>query len=176
MMVDFETLTKEEARKVLGNFLELESKAVHDMLSTASAEGIDGGFSVGSVVPVLEWVVAKLNTVPKEPDETLPWWIRECDSYVEGLFEFDRPSEVLVLRAAYYMGESFVRNFELLSWSTGNPETVEHNMPVVIGFQDGMEMAPVMIVRNLTRRILSGRGAGEDIKHVVDKWVSFVPQ
>lgn len=108
-------------------------------------------------------------------NSSLPAWIRECDSYLSGLEEFDEPSKVLVLRASYYLGESFVRYSDKLSWATGNLDTAEQNMPVITGFSDELEMAPMLVTENLFLRILADGAPYEDINRAIESWLSDIP-
>jgi hypothetical protein len=171
----FESLTPEEAQAFLENYLKVEENAVKELLIAVKSEGICADFTIPSVSPVLKWILDKIKTIPQQADETLPKWIRECDSYIRGLIDFDEPSKILVLRASYYLGESFVRYADVLTWATGDRETAEQNMPVVTGFQHGIEMAPMLIVENLSLRILADGAPYEDIDRAIKGWLSDVP-
>jgi hypothetical protein len=170
----FESLSREEAKTFLDRFLEVESSHVNEVLERCSSEGVRANLGVDSVTPFMRWVATKLKTVPTAPDKQLPMWIRQTDSYAKNLFELDDVSKVLTLRAAYFLGESFVRSFHNLHWTIGNPETAEANMPVVGGFQSGLEMAPILIAENLLRRVIAEPNKQSDIDKAVDYWVGKV--
>jgi hypothetical protein len=172
----FESLSKQEAEAFLKNYLGVESKAVLEMIAAIEKDNILADFSIQSIPGVLKWLFDKIKTIPKQVDETLPKWIRECDSYLNGLFDFDEPSKVLILRASYYWGECFVRYSDILSWTIGNSETAEQNMPVVAGFVDEIEMAPLLIVENLFLRILADGAPYEDINRAIESWLSDIPK
>jgi hypothetical protein len=55
----------------------------------------------------------------------------------------------LVLRAAYFLGESFAKDYPELHWGRGNRETALQNMPVISGFKGNIEMPPIMVTENL---------------------------
>lgn len=170
----FESLSHEEAKTFLDRFLEVESVRINEVLEQCSSEGVRATLGVDSVVPFMRWIATKLKTGPVAPDMHLPMWIRKTDSYAQNLFEFDEVSKILTLRAAYFLGESFVKSFRNLHWTIGNSETAEANMPVVAGFQSGLEMAPLLIAENLLRRVIAEPSKQSDIDKAVDFWVQKV--
>jgi hypothetical protein len=119
----------------------------------------------------MRWALERLNVASMLPDASLPTWITATESYQRGLFEFDEPSQSIVLRVAYYMGECFVRNFSCLVWSVGDAGSALQNMPVVTGFDHRIEMAPVLIANNLFRRVLHGSGNEHTFNVAVDRWL-----
>lgn len=171
----FESLSKKEAEIFLENYLSVESKAVAEMVAEAEKDGINADFSIQSTSYVLKWILDKVKTIPKETDSSFPAWIRECYSYVSGLVDFDEPSKVIVLRASYYLGESFVRYSDELSWATGNSDTAEQNMPVITGFKGQIEMATMLVTENLFLRILEDGAPTEDINRAIESWLSDIP-
>lgn len=168
--VFFESLSHDDAKVFLERFLTVESAHIAELLKQCSSEGLKTNFDIDSVAPFMRWVAAKLKTIPKAPDSQLPCWIRESGSYARNLFEFDDLSKLLTLRAAYYLGESFVRNNHGLHWTTGNLETAEANMPVVSGFRSHLELAPILIAENLLRRVIAEPGKMADIDKAIDFW------
>lgn len=167
----FDSLSTIDAEAFLGHFLETECKSVDDLISKAGNDGIKADFSIESLAPVLCWIYRALRIVPQEPDESLPGWIKECISYKSNLFDFDGESKVMILRGAYYLGETFVRSSKKLYWSIGNQETAVKNMPVVRGFRHGLEMAPMLVVENVYGRIFSGAGTEADIETMISYWL-----
>lgn len=168
----FESLTPEDAQTFLQNFLDVESSAAESLLTSLPEDAQIERYSIDSVAPILRSLIANLNAVEKTPDEDIPIWVRNCPSYARGLFEFDDPSKALVLRGAFYFGESFVRSYSCLSWQTGNPDTAEQNMPVVSGFRSLLEMAPMLVVDNLFRRIIADHAEPEVFDAAVSYWKS----
>ncbi len=168
----FESLTVEEARIFLSRFLEEEKVATEKLVAAAKSAGLSADYNVESLVPLFWWVAGGLKTIPREPDLSLPDWIRNSTSYTENLFDFDNESKIVVLRSAYYLGETFIRSFQGLQWRIGNAETALQNMPVVHGFRHKLEMAPMLVAENLFGRILSGNGGLGDVQKMVSTWVS----
>ncbi len=101
----FESLSKQEAESFLNNYLSVESKAFLGMIGLIEKDNIIVDFSIQSIPIILKWIFDKIKTIPMQIDETLPKWLIECDSYSKGLFDFDEPSKVLILRASYYLGD-----------------------------------------------------------------------
>lgn len=168
----FESLTRDDAAIFLQNFLDVESSAAPVFLASLPTELGTQSYLIDSVAPVLRFLSKQLTTSRKDPDETLPSWITDSPSYARGLFEFDNTSKTLILRGAHYLGESFVRSRSQLTWKTGHPDTAEQNMPVVSGFQSSLEMAPMLIVDNLFRRMIADKAEPEIIDAAVGFWIS----
>jgi hypothetical protein len=171
----FERLSPAEAQEFLASFLREEREAVERMLESADRDGVRGDYSLSSVAPVFSWILDKIRTTPRIPDPSLPWWIRDSGGYARNPFDFDDPSKALVLRAALYLGESFVRAFDRLEWAIGDPETAEQQQPVVRGFVGRLEMAPILVAENMLRKALDGRITVEGIRRVVERWTEKVP-
>lgn len=166
----FAELSTDEAREYLDRFLHLESQSIGGLFAECSKDGVVSDYSLRSVAPLLRWVATKLTVIPTSPDERLPEWIRNTDSYANNLFEFEEPSKLLLLRAAFYLGESFVRSFRTLRWTIGNTEYAQAKMPVVSGFQKGLEMAPILIIENLFGRVVADPTKVGDIDRAIEYW------
>jgi hypothetical protein len=170
----FESLTPQDAQAFLDRYLEVEREATRSMIPSAQEEGVVADFSVSSVPAFLKWILRKLQTVSRDPDETLPDWIRESESYKRGLIEFEDTSKPLVMRASYYLGESFVRQYHRLSWGVGQPDSIEYKMPVVAGFRHELELAPILVAENIYLGIF-GQGASiESIDEAISGWQELV--
>jgi hypothetical protein len=170
----FEKLSLDEAKALLSRFRELESSKIEEMRKQIAFEGFELNFSIQSVAPCIRWTSARLETFPREPDPRLPLWIRNTDSYRNNLFEFDEPSKSLTLRAAYYLGESFVRSHGNLRWGTGNLDYAYANMPVIAGFRSGHELAPAVVTDNLLREVVRDPSKLPEIESTIELWNSFV--
>jgi hypothetical protein len=116
----FDQLSSADARKFLENFLEQEKEGFLSMESELRDDGIDTRFRIENVEKVLLWVLGKLKTIAREPDTSLPTWIVNTPSYSQGLRDFDELSQILVMRAAYFLGEAFVESNPNLSWAVGD--------------------------------------------------------
>jgi|GEM_PF-2667643 len=169
-----DSLTTEEAQIVLRNFLEVEEKAVREMVPAATRDGIKADFSIASIAPMLVWIAGQLKQVPIEPPSDIPDWIRKEHEKNCGWMEFDEPSKVLIFRAGYYLGEAFVRNLRGLAWGTGHPDYADKNRPVVTGFTAGMEMAATTIAENMMWRINRTK-SDEHAKKAIAHWLSKAP-
>jgi hypothetical protein len=109
------------------------------------------------------------------PDPELPEWITASETYEANLFDFDEPSKVLVLRLAFYLGESFVRAHPQLSWAVGRKDTAPQGQPVVTGFMYNMEMPVLLVAENLVARANSHDAPAGDAARAVSVWESKVP-
>lgn len=166
----FEKLSQNEAHAFLRRFLEVESSKINKTVKKCTAAGLRMDYSIKSISPFMRWVLRKLTAVSRESDPAVPEWIRNTASYTTRLFDFDGPSEELVLQAAYYLGESFIRSHSSLRWGTGDINTFEANMPVVTGFQHDLELAPILIAENLLRRVTAEPKKIGDFQIAVESW------
>lgn len=166
----FEAMTPQEAREYLRGFLETESVALEAQRAGAEQSGVSMDFTVASLPSILRWIMGKVRIMRVPVPASEPDWIQEW--HKSGLIDFDEESKYWILRGAYYLGECFVRSYPSLRWGTGDPQYIEKNMPVVIGFRSGTEMAPMMIVENLFSRILGRNGSATDIDRAVTAWVT----
>jgi hypothetical protein len=60
-----------------------------------------------------------------------------------GFRDFAESSRSYVLRAAYYLGASFVSTYPVLRWEIGREQRPEVRQPVVTGFASGEDL-PVL--------------------------------
>jgi hypothetical protein len=168
----FEGLTKVEAKEYLDEFLFFGKGRGIKILEQKLHFTTDINYSVESISPIFKTLLTALKTVPQEPDLTLPEFIRNTESYKQNLFEFDEESKSVVMAGAYYLGESFVRNHEQLSWATGNTKFAQGNMPVVTGFKVKMELAVLLIAENMFGGIISGMCEENSIDVAIETWNS----
>ena len=137
--------------------------------------GIILDYSFDSIIALLDLFSKRVNTFPTVVDESLPWWIKQSDSYRDNLFKFDDASKLLIFIAAYYLGECFSKQFpDNLKWATGDIDSPEMNMQVITGFKHSIEMAPITIVKNLFSRIVKDRNATKDIRIAIEKWLELI--
>jgi hypothetical protein len=115
-----------------------------------------------------------LRAIPRELERDLPWWIKASPRYPEHLIDFDADSRILVVRAAYYLGAAFVNEHPGLSWATGRRDTAEQNMPVVTGFREQLELAPMLVAENLFLRMLGDKADPSIIDSAMEYWSSRV--
>jgi hypothetical protein len=173
----FERMTAAEAEEFLGHFRDIEADRMPSLVAEAREAGLTADFTVDSVAPLLLWLQRRTERVPIAADESLPEWLRTDESYIRSLFDLTSESKTLVLRGAYYLGQSFVQEWpHQLRWATGDTETALMNQPVVAGFQHELELSPLLVVENLFHRLHSRPESEGDIVKAVDKWRSFVPQ
>ena len=151
----FEALTDEEAKEYFDDFLDFGRGRAMKILSEKMHFTIDLDFQIDSISEVFISLLNEMNTIQRETDENLPDFIRSTESYKQNLFDFDESSKTIVLAGAFYLGETFVRSYESLSWGIGNREFAQGNMPVVKGFSQGMELAPILVAENMFRGMIS---------------------
>lgn len=170
----FDVMTTAEAREHLAGFLETERVVVKALEASARAVGIVMAYSLPSLSPSLKWIIQGMQIVRVPVDPNDASWVREY--YKDGFVEFTDDSKLLLLRAAYYMGECFVRSSSTLRWDVGDPEFAEKNMPVIAGFLHRMQLAPMMVCENIASRILRGAGTEQAVDTMVEAWIGLIPR
>lgn len=168
----FEALSKEEAQEYLDEFLLFGGNRGMEIINQIIPFAVDIDFSLDSLKPILKTLLASVKTIPRAPDETLPEFIRNTEEYKKNLFEFNETSKSVVLAAAYYLGETFAKRYDHLSWAIGNTEFAQGNMPVVTGFRYKVEMAPILIIENLFGRVISEMSDESTIDVAIESWIS----
>ncbi|MBK9165160.1 MAG: hypothetical protein IPM21_14850 [Acidobacteria bacterium] len=171
----FEAMAKEEAQEYLEEFLAFGKGSAIEILEQNLHFSDDVNFTVESLPNILKALIPTLRTIPKEADPNVPEFIRKTEDYKKGLFDFDDTSKLVVLAAGYYLGETFVRSFPLLKWTTGNIELLEGNMPVVAPFKNSIEMSPIMVIENLFAGVVSGIRQITAVDRAIVMWVNLTP-
>lgn len=166
----FDSMTSAEADNFLQEYVSTERQALEEVRRHVERSGVSVDMTLDSIEPVFGWIAARLRTLARDPDPSLPWWIRETESYQGGLLEFDEASNVLIMSASFYYGETFVHYSPTLSWGVGRGDTALKNMPVVDGFSHRLQLPPILIAENLFIDILSGSKGLEAVGQTVATW------
>ena len=127
--------TEAEARDYLARFLEE---------GAAWAEGLEpvADRSPASVPEVIARVAGVVELLDASPPGGAPDWVRDVvGEHGIGFRDFAETSRSCVLRAAYYLGASFVTTYPVLRWELGAPDTPESRQPVGPGFGAGDDLA-----------------------------------
>ena len=148
--------TEAEARDYLARFLD-------EGAAWAEGAGPAADFSLASVPEVVARVAREVVLVDATPPAGAPDWVRDVVSeHGVGFRDFAESSRSCVLRAAYYLGASFVTTYPVLRWELGAPDTPEVRQPVVTGFGSGDDLAVLAEAEALL--------AGGDAAEAVARW------
>lgn len=167
-------LTPEEAQAFLHSFLQITEKCWGEMVPAIQGDGIATEYKVENLEAVFLWVFERLKAIPREEDPDVPDWVRNTDSYREGLFDFDEPSENMILGLSYYFGETLVRSFPKLHWTTGNPEYSHANKPVISGFKYEKEICPYNNISNIFKRSITQNNIQRHLSTMINSWLSNI--
>jgi hypothetical protein len=147
--------TEAEAREYLARFLDEGAAWVAD-------NGAGADYSLASVPEVLATVEKQVELVEATPADA-PDWVRDVVAEHGGGFrDFAESSRSCVLRAAYYLGQSFVMTYPVLRWALGDEDRPEVRQPVVTGFASGEDLVVLSAAESLL--------AGEDTEAFVARW------
>lgn len=166
----FDSLSRPEAEDYLHAFLTEIALGFDEMAARAAADGLVLDYSIQTIAPLMLWALPQLKTVPLPEDLNVSAWIRQTKEYADGLYDFTGSTRILVLRSAYYFGESFVREFPQLGWGVGNQDYAEKHMPVVWGFKSRLELSPLLVSENLYRRVISDGSKSHSFATAVEYW------
>jgi hypothetical protein len=166
----FDSLTTADAEDYLRQFLREASCGFGELAEQAKSACLTTAYSIQSIAPLMLWVLPQLQTIQKSEDPTVPAWIRQTKQYRDGLYEFTESARILVLRSAFYLGESFVRTFPQLRWGIGDEDYAEKHMPVVAGFKSKLELAPILVAENLFCRLISDRSTSQSVATAMEHW------
>jgi hypothetical protein len=145
--------TEAEAREFLERFLE-------DGAAWVAGNGAEADFSLASVPEVVDAIRSQVELVDAPPPDDAPDWVRDVVAEHGGGFrDFAESSRQCVLRAAYYVGASFVTTYPVLRWEIGADERPEVRQPVVTGFASGEDLA----VLGAAEALLAGGDAAETV-------------
>ena len=166
----FDGMTSEEAAEYLAEFLAFGRNKVAHILEEKLHFTTDLDFKIENLSAILKALIPNLKTVTRSPDSSVPEFIRNTEDYHKGLFDFDDESNIVLLAAAYYLGETFVKAFPHLKWSTGNVDYLQANSPVVTGFRYNKELPVILVAENIFSSIISGTRQEESVDSVIEAW------
>jgi hypothetical protein len=145
--------TEAEARDYLTRF-------VDEGAAAAAGFGAAADFSLASVPEVVGLLRGEVELVDVPPRAEAPDWVRELVAENgAGFRDFAESSRSCLLRAAYYLGASFVTTYPVLRWELGAADTPEVRQPVVTGFGSGDDL-PVL---HAAEALLAGGDAAETV-------------
>jgi hypothetical protein len=128
----------------------VESKEIQATLAAARAAGVRADYSVDSVPELLCWLAPRVNVVQVEPPEDVEPWVRDAmEQQHRGFREVDDGTRPLVLRAAYYFGQSFVESYPKLRWAPGRDNRIECQQPVITGFPTEADLPALVVAENI---------------------------
>jgi hypothetical protein len=170
----FESLSSADAQAYLERFLELGGRGVAELSPGAEADGVRADWTVASVAPFFAWLGPRVDVVQTDPPPDLPPWIRTAMEQEHGGFrDFEPESRALVLRAAYYLGQSFVSSHESLEWGLGRKDLLEFQQPVVTGFRTDVDLPALVVAENLFLDVTDA-GFEDRVRTVVGTWSKAV--
>ena len=117
---------------------------------------------------------AKCLEIIKESLDAVPKWLHEY--IVAGKYKLTTESLSIGMDVAIYLGEVFVHEFPQIYWGffTKPKSRVSVNEPVLLGFENGLDMNPRRIVDTLMWQCANGKSS-EGLYEVFEIWSKFVP-
>ena len=158
----FAEMSPEDARAFLRTFLER---------GEAFATGL-GIRQVGldHMPNVLLDLSKEMRVTPRPADPNVPAFIRETKEYRSGLFDFTSESIDSIVGAAWSLGQAFLATYPFMAWGIGDAAYATKRMPVVLGFKAGMELPPLLVVRNMFARRVRDPQSDTHIETTIRTW------
>jgi hypothetical protein len=147
--------------------LAVERAAIDESVRSARSAGVEADYSLASIVPFLIWITERVETHEVSPTPDSPEWLAESIR-PEDLVEVGESSRPLVLRAAYYLGESFARNRPHLRWGVGSSDFAHQQQPAVLGFGGGVELPVLLVAENTLLNAIQAEEPRAAIEPVID--------
>lgn len=164
----FEQLSTDEAQEYLDRYLEIEK--AEQLPESLRGEGVDAAFSFEALPAILGRLAERVEVIASEPPPDTPAWIRvSMDAEHGGFRDFAEDSREWVLRASYFLGETFTREGTDLIWGVGRSERAEFHQPVVTGFRTDADLPVLTVAENLYLRC-NDPGFEERVRTVIATW------
>lgn len=170
----FRPMDLKAAKAFLRRFIEAGREAIDDASQDAEVARLRLDYSVDSLPMVLKWMMRGVRSIRIPVPDDWPIAVKRC--FENGILLIDESSKLAFLRAAFYLGESFVRSNPSLRWATGSRKhrNLMANMPVVAGFV-GEELPPLVSLRYVYLDILDGGRADTIIDVEIRKLICHLP-
>ena len=147
-------------------FLTMEGIAMEILADEISADSVIPDYTLLSIPHVLKWMLGRVEILSK---------IKHNVEDTEYISHINGQIDDLVLHAAYYLGESYIRSAHSLSWETDKEcsNKRETMFPCVTGFKYGFKMYPVDEINNIRSNISSKnpRSMERCIDEVILHWL-----
>lgn len=160
------------------------ANTLYDILDDSSDADVNGTVQLtrgkDSLRPLWSWLVANIQLQEltesdlKESLDAVPKWLHEY--IVAGKYKLTTESLSIGMDVAIYLGEVFVHEFPQIYWGffTKPKSRVSVNEPVLLGFENGLDMNPRRIVDTLMWQCANGKSS-EGLYEVFEIWSKFVP-
>ena len=162
----FEQMTLSEANEFLETFLAMGMEKFAKIRKELSTKDANFNFEITSISQVFE---ANLKNLKRGEAPDYP----KTEQFLPSITEFDQKSSASIFACAFFLGESFNRLFESVSWKIGNGDTAFRNMPVIRGFTFEHELAPLVVAENIAFAVMRNETTSR-IDEIVDYWISVV--
>lgn len=179
----FDLLTTRQAKEIFKWYTD-DIPARLDQLQKCIDADVNGTVQLtrgkDSLRPLWSWLVANIQLQEltesdlKESLDAVPKWLHEY--IVAGKYKLTTESLSIGMDVAIYLGEVFVHEFPQIYWGffTKPKSRVSVNEPVLLGFENGLDMNPRRIVDTLMWQCANGKSS-EGLYEVFEIWSKFVP-
>lgn len=149
-------------------FLTMEKVALDIIAEDMHADGIIPDYSLLSIPHVLKWILGRIELLNKS---NLSLENAEYISHINGQIDD------MVLHAAYYLGESYVKTVPSLSWDIDKNSFKKGAVfPSVTGFKYDFRMYPLDEINEIRKKISERRNKTLEraIDEVILQWLMKV--
>ena len=172
----FDLLTTRQAKEIFKWYTD-DIPARLDQLQKCIDADVNGTVQLtrgkDSLRPLWSWLVANIQLQEltesdlKESLDAVPKWLHEY--IVAGKYKLTTESLSIGMDVAIYLGEVFVHEFPQIYWGffTKPKSRVSVNEPVLLGFENGLDMNPRRIVDTLIIRHNSKEWRNRYVRYAV---------
>lgn len=127
---DIQRLTPARARDEMTRRREAAEALMESYRGELTANGTPPDYILDSLVDIFVYMADKLRLELKSPppDRDMPKWLRDED---KPFLDFDAQSVPIVIALGFYLGNTWIKNYEHLEWRIGRKGMVYHGQPVV---------------------------------------------
>lgn len=174
----FDLLTTRQAKEIFKWYTD-DIPARLDQLQKCIDADVNGTVQLtrgkDSLRPLWSWLVANIQLQEltesdlKESLDAVPKWLHEY--IVAGKYKLTTESLSIGMDVAIYLGEVFVHEFPQIYWGffTKPKRRVSVNEPVLLGFENGLDMNPRRIVDTLMWQCANGKSS-EGLYEAFEIW------
>ncbi|MCR4651430.1 MAG: hypothetical protein K5662_06710 [Lachnospiraceae bacterium] len=175
-----EKITKKEVRQRFEYYVSQSNSRIDYLHSYIKDTGtnIELDYSPESLIDLWRWYEDQIEVVKKTEEE----WNDEISQYPNWMKDWI-PREDLSMKTmkisldvSFYFAEVMIRNNNKIEWGyfTSPKNRIGVNMPVLLGFVNGVDLDPRRIVDVCTRK--STRGKDEcRLFNIYNTWLEYIP-
>lgn len=177
--LSFDKMTKNEAKFFFEYYISQSDERINYLKDYIQREGknITFDYSPDSLVMLWNWYEKKITIIDKTKEE----FELQCSKYPKWMQDYISKEKVsnetlkIALDISFYFAEVVIRNNKEIKWGifTSPASRMSVNQPTLLGFSDGIDLNPRLIVLNCIRK--SARNKNErNLFDLYNTWMKYI--